>query len=332
MAAGGFREFVAGEILTEDLINDYLLQGVLVFAGTAARGSAIPSPVEGQFSFRTDDDVTEFYDGTDWVPLSAGAVSATFEYLVISGGGGGGRHFGGGGGAGGYLAGTVTTVTRDIYVSVGAGGAGGVTTNGNPGALGGQSIFYSIAPVGGGGGAGRDLTTVSKAGGSGGGGGGDGTGATLSGSLGQNIFGLGNLGGTGFNDAGNSAGAGGGGAGGVGGNASSNSGGARGNGAASSITGTSVTRAQGGGGASSATSGIGGGAASGVNGTANLAGGGGGGANSTNGGNGGSGVVIVKFPNTVTLDIPVGLTSSTATSGSDVIVTFTAGAGVVGVS
>jgi hypothetical protein len=69
-----------------------------------------------------------------------------------------------------------------------------------------------------------------------------------------------------------------------------------------------------------------------VNGTANLAGGGGGGANSTNGGNGGSGVVIVKFPNTVTLDIPVGLTSSTATSGSDVIVTFTAGAGVVGVS
>jgi hypothetical protein len=43
MAAGGFREFVAGEILTEDLINDYLLQGVLVFAGTAARGSAITS-------------------------------------------------------------------------------------------------------------------------------------------------------------------------------------------------------------------------------------------------------------------------------------------------
>jgi hypothetical protein len=51
MAAGGFREFVAGEILTEDLINDYLLQGVLVFAGTAARGSAITSPVEGQFAF-----------------------------------------------------------------------------------------------------------------------------------------------------------------------------------------------------------------------------------------------------------------------------------------
>jgi hypothetical protein len=42
--------------------------------------------------------------------------------------------------------------------------------------------------------------------------------------------------------------------------------------------------------------------------------------------------VIIKFPNTIQLEVPVGLTSSTATSGSDVIVTFTAGAGVVGVS
>jgi hypothetical protein len=41
MAAGGFKEFVAGETLDEDEINDFLMQGVLVFAGTAARGSAI---------------------------------------------------------------------------------------------------------------------------------------------------------------------------------------------------------------------------------------------------------------------------------------------------
>jgi len=70
MAAGGFREFVAGEILTEDLINDYLLQGVLVFAGTAARGSAITSPVEGQFAWLNDSDSLTYYSGTAWEELS----------------------------------------------------------------------------------------------------------------------------------------------------------------------------------------------------------------------------------------------------------------------
>ncbi len=52
MPAGGFKTFVAGEVLDQADINDYLMQGVLVFAGTAARGSAIgTAPVEGQFAF-----------------------------------------------------------------------------------------------------------------------------------------------------------------------------------------------------------------------------------------------------------------------------------------
>jgi hypothetical protein len=32
------------------------MQGMLVFAGTAARGSAITSPVEGQFTYLADSD------------------------------------------------------------------------------------------------------------------------------------------------------------------------------------------------------------------------------------------------------------------------------------
>jgi hypothetical protein len=76
MAAGGFKEFVAGETLDEDEINDFLMQGVLVFAGTAARGSAITAPVEGQFSFLKDSDTVEFYDSTQWVPLPSGLPSA----------------------------------------------------------------------------------------------------------------------------------------------------------------------------------------------------------------------------------------------------------------
>ena len=76
MAAGGFKEFVAGEVLDEDSINDYLLQGMLVFAGTAARGSAITSPVEGQFSFLKDSDSVEFYDGSAWVTFETGVPYA----------------------------------------------------------------------------------------------------------------------------------------------------------------------------------------------------------------------------------------------------------------
>jgi hypothetical protein len=81
MAAGGFKEFVAGETLDQDEINDFLMQGMLVFAGTAARGSAITSPVEGQFTYLADSDKVEFYDSTQWVELSttpgAAVVSAT---------------------------------------------------------------------------------------------------------------------------------------------------------------------------------------------------------------------------------------------------------------
>jgi hypothetical protein len=77
MPAGGFRTFVAGEVLDEDDINDYLMQGVLVFGGSAVRGTAIPSPVEGQVSFLTDSDTIEFYDGSDWIVLETTPSSPT---------------------------------------------------------------------------------------------------------------------------------------------------------------------------------------------------------------------------------------------------------------
>jgi hypothetical protein len=40
-------------------------------------------------------------------------------------------------------------------------------------------------------------------------------------------------------------------------------------------------------------------------------------------------VVIVRFPNTYSLTVGAGLTSSNTTSGSDKIYTFTAGTGTV---
>ena len=47
--------------------------------------------------------------------------------------------------------------------------------------------------------------------------------------------------------------------------------------------------------------------------------------NSKNSGTGGSGIVIIRFPSTVTITIGGSLTSSSSTQGSDTVVQFTAG-------
>jgi hypothetical protein len=78
----------------------------------------------------------------------------------------------------------------------------------------------------------------------------------------------------------------------------------------------------GGGGAGSATAAVAG--------TANTGGGGGGKANGGNGAAGGSGVVILRYPDTVTITIGAGLTGSeSAASGGYKRATITAGTGNV---
>jgi hypothetical protein len=72
MAGAGYRTWTAGEVVTANNVQTYLQdQTVGVYAGTAARSSAILSPSEGQVSYRSDDDIVEVYDGTNWVPVSA---------------------------------------------------------------------------------------------------------------------------------------------------------------------------------------------------------------------------------------------------------------------
>jgi hypothetical protein len=71
MAGAGYRTWTAGEVVTASNVQSYLQdQTVGVYAGTAARSSAILSPSEGQVSYRTDDDVVEVYNGTGWVPVA----------------------------------------------------------------------------------------------------------------------------------------------------------------------------------------------------------------------------------------------------------------------
>jgi hypothetical protein len=70
MAAGlGFKTFTTGEVLTAGDVNGYLMQGVLVFASTAARDAAITSPQEGQFAYLKDTNVTTYYTGSAWANL-----------------------------------------------------------------------------------------------------------------------------------------------------------------------------------------------------------------------------------------------------------------------
>lgn len=318
MAAGGFREFVAGETLDEDKINDFLMQGMLVFGGTAARGSAIPSPVHGQFSFLTDSDTVAFYDGSDWVEFESGPLAVNF--VVVGGGASGGSGDAGGGGAGGYRSSIVGELTggsavaeAPAYVIPGTYpivvGAGGALVNGAvPGNPGNPSAFGPIVSLGGGRG-GRN--TVGGAGGSGGGGGDRVT--------------VPKAGGPGFPNQGFKGGdctvtdqaGGGGGAGSAGANGTAGTNNAGGVGISSSVTGSAVTRAAGGRG-DVVTGSVASGAANSGN--------GGDGSNSSdqNSGAGGSGVVIFSVPVGTSISFSGGVTETNSTVGSNRVYVVTA--------
>lgn len=276
------------------------------------------------------------------------------HYLVIAGGGGGGgKNQGGGGGAGGYRTSFSTSgggssaeavlsasTNLGFTVTVGAGGAGGIFemqgTNGS------NSVFGSIISSGGGGG-GNYGDKPGLAGGSGGGG-------SLSSNGGSGINGQGYRGGNMSGGAGNNYPftwqcAGGGGAGAQG----TDQGRAGGSGLASTITGTSVTRAGGGGGAGSPSIGGDGGSGGGGNGASmgqpysgpernatpgavNTGSGGGGGGryqNESEAAAGGSGVVIIRYSDSYVINSATGLTYSTVNSAGFNITTFTAGTGNV---
>jgi hypothetical protein len=247
------------------------------------------------------------------------------DYIIIAGGGGGGAGYsggggGGGGGAGGYRSSisnessgggglpenTFQAISNSSYsITIGAGGAGAIY-NGNLAVLGtngNSSTAFGITSVGGGGGGGQDTNGIS--GGSGGGAGGFGGAPKQTGGSGTTNQGYAGGGGT---DVYGGAG------GGAGGAASTITAGL---GIASSVTGSSVTRA------------IGGAYQNSTAGTANTGNGGSGSRTTSNSGNGGSGIVIIKFPDSRNVTISAGLTSTNTSLGGFKIYTFTAGTGTV---
>ena len=89
MAAGlGFKDFQTGEVLTAADVDGYLMQGIWVFASTAARDAAVTSPQEGNFAFTKDTNSLWYYDGAAWVSSGAtGDIEGVTAGIGISGGG-----------------------------------------------------------------------------------------------------------------------------------------------------------------------------------------------------------------------------------------------------
>lgn len=165
-------------------------------SGTTAQRPG--SPATGMMRYNTTISLLEFYDGTNWRPVtgyssgqigSGGSISkvnhgivhtftsvgsSTFtpsftgfvQVLVVAGGAGPGGGWGGGGGGGGVIFNRAFPVSAGTSypVTVGNGGARGTQANG------GNSVFSTITALGGGHSGTWDQTTPGNPGGSGGGG------------------------------------------------------------------------------------------------------------------------------------------------------------------
>jgi len=83
-----YKVFEVNEILTAADVNQVLAQQVIAtFAGTADRGTAIGTPVTGQFTFITGTSSLEYWSGSAWTAFSAGGGGGAFaKHFLLMGG------------------------------------------------------------------------------------------------------------------------------------------------------------------------------------------------------------------------------------------------------
>lgn len=79
MAGLGRKVFTASEVLTAANVNGYLMdQTVMVFAGTAARASAIATASAGMTTYLTGTNQFQVYNGTTWTEISGSGGGPDF--------------------------------------------------------------------------------------------------------------------------------------------------------------------------------------------------------------------------------------------------------------
>ena len=76
------KVFTAGEVLAAADVNSFLMdQTVMVFAGTAARGSAIGTATEGMYAHLNDTDELTYYNGSAWVDAIPTAADPGLKFI-----------------------------------------------------------------------------------------------------------------------------------------------------------------------------------------------------------------------------------------------------------
>lgn len=86
----GWKSWAVGEVVEATDLQNYLQdQVVQVYAGTAARGSALGTAVTaGMVSYLTDSSVLQYYNGTAWANVSSvGDITAVTAGTGLAGGG-----------------------------------------------------------------------------------------------------------------------------------------------------------------------------------------------------------------------------------------------------
>jgi hypothetical protein len=85
----GWKNWAVGEVVTEPDFQTYVQnQVVQVYAGTASRGTTLGTAVEeGMVSYLEDTNAVEIYDGSAWVSIATGDITAVTAGTGLTGGG-----------------------------------------------------------------------------------------------------------------------------------------------------------------------------------------------------------------------------------------------------
>jgi len=87
MAAGSWKDWAQGELVTESGFQDIQDSVVFIYASEAAANAALTNKVEGTIFYDTTADVLKAWDGSAWISAETGDISSVIAGTGLSGGG-----------------------------------------------------------------------------------------------------------------------------------------------------------------------------------------------------------------------------------------------------